>query len=544
MRDMTKHRGNRPVVAIDASFLLLRKAVTDEKAEGEQYDAALMRRVLRATGWDRPREQSGQAAWEALVAVEEALMSYATAVAQELSSAEWLWYLRRIEPIFTGINSLASTAPYTAAIAESISAMSATPARPAIQSGQFRTYPIDRRAALSILRLAVISIRLYEIHARLRWAGKGAVIRSVEGNMPREVPTPELEEMVNAWDRRGERHGGFLERSGLYSHTVGVVPKLDRAFGMVPIVGRIDRWEYGLTPLNLGSAPALSDSSLSASLRWPTAVLDLIALLWATLLTQSQQDDTDRLFDTYRRVGYRSMTRELATVEIENAIGLLRTLRLGGAIPEEVAFDSARDVVHRLTWCDVSVWPPSMGPPVRLCEDDSVLVDASAASSRLARALARPKLDGEPANAWAAHFETTVQDSINASPWRPSPTAAAIRGQDLVGSSGPITDVDAIGECGNRLLLVSCKCRPFDEAWDRGEHNAVRNAASIVDGAVAEWADRIEKLRESPRGNVYDFSGRDLVGVVVFPSPPWSPNAASFQEALPGLPTAVSAREL
>jgi hypothetical protein len=250
------------------------------------------------------------------------------------------------------------------------------------------------------------------------------------------------------------------------------------------------------------------------------------------------------LFDTYKKTGYRSVTRELATLEIRNALGLLRTMRLGGSIPQEVSFDSADEVLHRLTWCDVSVWPPSMGPPIRICHDDRLFVDVAASSHRLARALARPKLDGEPANVWAAHFETTVQDSINASRWKPSPTMAAIRGQALVAGNGPITDIDAIGEFGEQLLLVSCKCRPFDEAWDRGEHNAVRNAATVVNDAIAGWADRIAKLRESPRGNIYDFSGRQLVGVVVFPSPPWSPKAASFEEALPGLPTAVSAQEL
>jgi hypothetical protein len=540
--DMNKNRRRQPVIATDTTFALLRQVVADELDEGQRYDAAVMRRVLRVTGWDKPREESGQAAWEALVAVEQALMSHAVAVAQELSIPEWLWYLRRVEPLFRGINSIPSTAPYTAAIAESVSAISATPARPMIESGPMTLYPIDRAAGSSIWRLYTVSRRLYEIHARLRWAGKGAVIRSVEDDMPKETPTPELERMVNDWDgRMGE--GAFLEHAGLYSHTLGVFPKLEHGFGLVPIVGRAGR-EYGLTSLNLGAVPALSDPNLPVALRWPTPVLDLIAVLWATLLNRADQTRTEQLFDTYRTKGYRSVTKELATVEIDHAVSLLGTMRLGGAIPDEVSFGSGEEILHRLTWCDVSVWPPTMGPPIRICDEDRLLVDVSAASHRLARALARPNLVGELANLWAAHFETTVQASISASPWKPSAAMAAIRRRHLGPANDPITDIDAIGEFGRQVLLVSCKCRPFDEAWDRGEYNAVRNVGSLVDGAVAEWADRVGQFRESPRGQNYDFTGRELVGVVVLPSPPWSTNPAVHVEVMPGLRASVSAREL
>ena len=72
----------------------------------------------------------------------------------------------------------------------------------------------------------------------------------------------------------------------------------------------------------------------------------------------------------------------------------------------------------------------------------------------------------------------------------------------------------------------------------------MRNVATDVDKAITEWADRLAKLRESPRGNNYDFSGRQLTGVVVFPSPPWSPQASAMAELVPGLHAAVSAAEL
>jgi hypothetical protein len=108
-----------------------------------------------------------------------------------------------------------------------------------------------------------------------------------------------------------------------------------------------------------------------------------------------------------------------------------------------------------------------------------------------------------------------------------------------------ITDIDAIGERGKRLLLVSCKSVPFSDEWNRGDNAAVRNVAAKVDDAVAEWADRTTKLRRMPHGDNYDFSGyEEIIGVVVFPSVPWTPTRSSVAEVLPGLRIAASAGEL
>ena len=108
-----------------------------------------------------------------------------------------------------------------------------------------------------------------------------------------------------------------------------------------------------------------------------------------------------------------------------------------------------------------------------------------------------------------------------------------------------ITDIDAIGERGDRLLLVSCKGIPFSDAWNRGECRAVLNVAAAADAAVADWRDRMAKLQAEPRGDNYDFSRHsELIGVVVFPLPPWSPTPDTCAEIAPGLRAASSADEL
>jgi hypothetical protein len=230
--------------------------------------------------------------------------------------------------------------------------------------------------------------------------------------------------------------------------------------------------------------------------------------------------------------------------ELGAALAVLEGRRLGGAIPPGVSFGSPEEIVSRLTWSAVSIWPASLGPAIRLAGNELLFEDLYAASARLGDALARPLLTGEPGNAWSKHFEATIQAAINASPWRPPPSIVALRGKHLRFAGNQITDIDAIGQQDDRLLLVSCKCRPFSDLWNKGEPKTVRNEASVVDSAVVEWADRMNKLRKMPRGDNYDFSDyRQIIGVVVFPSPPWSPTGSSVAEVLPGLRVAAGANE-
>ena len=79
---------------------------------------------------------------------------------------------------------------------------------------------------------------------------------------------------------------------------------------------------------------------------------------------------------------------------------------------------------------------------------------------------------GDMANVWSKHFETVVQEAIDATTWKPSSELAALRGRKLKAGPDDITDLDAVGEHSGKALLVSCKCIPFSQAWNRGEYGA------------------------------------------------------------------------
>jgi hypothetical protein len=544
---MKRHRKPR-ITFEDVSFPLLAQAIAANDAQAATFGDVLDRRVAAATGWDGHRVEQGEAAWTALVGVEESLEGYAYSVAQTISSAEWLWYLRRSRWLFEGHNELPTTAPYMAAVAESIGALSATPTRSPTTPPPRVMYPIDDRTAQSVLRLFAVSERLYSLHGALRWAGKGSAIRSRPEGLPECDPTPELEAMVRLWDNRvAGDNPGILAAAGLYSHTQGRAPDRAHLLRTVPVAGRGPDGSFGLAFLQVGDLPTARDATLATAIRWPAAVLDLIALLLTTAvhLGDTETEVEPGWHDAFRRTGYRVTTRAHLLSELHVAVRLLDASRLDGAIPDDAVFGSAEGILSRLTSTDVTLWPPSLGPAVRLAHADSLFVDLWGATQRLAEALARPReLAGEDANKWSRHFETTIQAAIDSSSWKPSASVAALRGRHLLIDGNAVTDVDAIGDRGSQLLLASCKCQPFSVEWDRGEYATVRNAASLVDLAVGEWATRIARFRARPRGDNYDFSGyREIIGAVVTPYVPWSPNPASFRDIAPGLRAAVSAAE-
>ena len=542
-----KRRIGKEVVFHDLTYDLMLGAVREVVPRAVAYDDERIRRVLVKTDWDRPREETGEPAWAALVQVEDELENLAYMLAQEFSSAEWLWYLRRIEWFFHTINDNPTTAPYVQALSESIAAMSAKSAPGLTKSGMFLTYPIEPSIAFTVMKLATLAAQIYQNQGSLRWAGKGAKIKAVPNEPPTNDPTPELEAMVRLWDRRmGQGNATGLERAGLYSHTLGTAPDPATALGIVPIVGRTPEGNFGLTAFHLGEVPATSDQSLPPELRWPREVLDLVALLWATIWGQVIEKESARSLLTLTKAGYRVVNKQRALIELAHAIAGLREARLGGVIPETVIWDSPGAVLSRLQWSDVSIWPPTMGPPIRAA-GDWLFVDLYAASRRLHLALARPPLDGQMANDWARHFDTGVQTAINSSPWKPSPANAeqGRRERHLRANGERITDIDAIGERGDRLLLVSCKAWPFSVAWDRGEYSAVLGMAGKVSEAAADWATKMDRFRAVPKGDNYDFTGyREIIGVVVSPSIPWTTDSRAIIEVQPGLRAVVSAAEL
>jgi hypothetical protein len=542
-------RPPRPVLVGQLqSVMLLATALNTSSArkQGRRDARVLERRAIDAANWGRPRLESGLAAWLGLRELETELERRAFAIAQEVSSAEWLFFLRRCPRLFSGYEVLGSG--YLTSIAESISALSMKPSRTSEAALPRVAYSIEPSLIGSLHRIGGASYLLGNLQNVLRCAGKGSVIKSRITAFPVPLPDPELDAMTALWDERMRASGfDFLAQAGQYSHKLHDVPE-PTDIDVVPLTNRSNTGRFSLSPFPIGSIPTLTDPKLPADLRFPTEALDLIVfLVSSSLFRLVEDDDTRSQIEQFEQTGLRFVLRHQALEELGLTLDLIRSHRFGTCIPAELDLGTPEQILGRIIDHEVRVWPPSMGPAVREAADGLLVEDLWAATHRLQRALARPAemAGGRHANEWSAHFEAVIQDAIDATAWKPSPAVATLRGRHLRIGGRRIGEIDAIGELAHRLLVVSCKCIPFSEEWVRGEYNAVRNVASAIDEAVTNWSGLLNKLRATPEGDNYELSGfTDLVGVVVLPSLPWTPTAESVAEVAPGLRAAVNAYEL
>jgi hypothetical protein len=211
-------------------------------------------------------------------------------------------------------------------------------------------------------------------------------------------------------------------------------------------------------------------------------------------------------------------------------------------IPEITVPQNPEKLLDQLQSIRSSVWPTWTGPVARRC-GDTIFLDLACASMRLNKSLEFPKVDGEQANARAAHFEDSVQAMIDTSPWF-SPTTQQYHRRSLRNKGRVITDVDAIGAKSNSLLLVSCKSALYAE-YDTADYRVVRNTSQLVEKAVLAWTEICSYLRANPIGDNYDFSGHhEMLGVVCTPVVVYLPVGMATAVIADGLFASVSVNEL
>jgi hypothetical protein len=112
-------------------------------------------------------------------------------------------------------------------------------------------------------------------------------------------------------------------------------------------------------------------------------------------------------------------------------------------------------------------------------------------------------------------------------------------------SGHALTDLDAVGEDGETVLIVSAKSVPYSALYDKGEYGEVRNRSTDAVAAESAWAQKMEVLRSAPVGANYDLSGyRDFIAPVVMPFAPYLPIGSATRELSPGLRAVASVDEL
>lgn len=486
------------------------------------------------------------AAGEYLTNVRESLESQARDVAVTYSAVRWLWYTRRISTeSFAG--HLITTQFADHKILEALSGLSTNLDEDKIEiEGRF-IYPTDVIDLIPVARMASIAVALSQCHGWLRRAGKGTefVVRGDE--LPAPVLDDALEHAIElfddrvAEDLRWQWHPS-LEMNAIPANKDDPPPVLMTLSRLLGPWTEVAGWQgslqdqravrvIGQFSMNWATLGGLADSVASAknsSVVWwkphTPSLVTLLFTLWYDAAFMSQS-----LGLSLPKVGYLRRKRDYAIHAIDQLMPLV-VEDLERYFPGQVP-RSGTEVLGVLEGLGPDMWPVETGPVVRALGDDVVL-DVWAASSRLHEDIRIPaQTGGALVNAPALRFEDVVQERVDETPWRPTESTRALR-RTLRLNGDSITNIDAVAEHDDVLLLISCKNIPFTRAYDAGDYNTVRNAATTVNKAIAYWqTDVVAELTRCPIGDNYDVSQfAEIRGVVVTPQVVYSRDANAIAE--------------
>jgi hypothetical protein len=484
---------------------------------------------------------------QAIPQVTEELMTWA----QRYSAMRWLWMLRRLpNRVFEG--EYRTTKGYDTALAEVICSRSQA-SGPVLTPGVL-VYPITFEIATHLGRLCHGIRYLSHLHSLFRWSGKGSAISFMSRSRPAATPDATLRTAVELYDRRMESYARHLSRMGT------PVSQWDRSESESPLVAvaRVSAYSPELPTDSDETSTVLADAtymtipfsidSLDRLLADPrirlgqivtpetAAVLCLLAAGVGLISGHSSG------FVSTLRTGYLVYAASALDSKLASALSSLpEPLQV---LAEAAGLASTERVIATLRAISADPWPLFPGRVIQT-DGGAACLDLLSASERLDAAMQFPSVQGDLANARAEHFEIETQDVIGRSAWRPSEALRALRGRTLMSNGNAITDIDALGELGSDLLLVSCKSTIYTREYDRGQYQAVRAARSTVENAVSHWKDVIERLRQSRRGDNFDFSRyQEICGTVCTPTVVFTNAGESTRLVRPGLRAAVSIGEL
>ena len=535
----------------DAHFLKIRKNVRQE------VETELFLRCQQPV-YDKKGFCDAQAVLPFLTGMRLAIEEMLSGDAKRFSKARWLWMLRRVpDRIFEG--RLSTTHPYQAVLAETVSGCFGTTAaddHPFEDAEGSIRFKLDGSALPKLVRFVELIRWLNLSHVRLRYSGKGVRFRSEIGSvLPIPIPTEKEESAIRIYDERLAKSATLF--GGIGTEVSSKITSVDGflvAFFSNPDWVRVPVYVQGeamelkvlkrFLPemISLSGLAKLNEDARLNGLTWwkhsAAAVLALARGLYRILATSANG------IASLLRYGYLFIDEE-HFLEVFNDAWTSICSDILRIIPTATPPKSAKELFETLTAFQPSLWPLFPGPVIRRA-GNSVWIDIVACTVVLERSLEFPIVDGDMANARADHFEGTTQQTINATPWAPGPILAPLVAEDIKKVDGTsLTDIDAIGEKGSRLLLVSCKSTIQSIHYESGNYVAVRNIRTTAENATRYWAEIAAYLKKNPKGRNYDFSDyKDIIPVVCTPQVIYVADEFSLRFVATGLNAVCSLTEL
>ena len=475
---------------------------------------------------------------------------------QLLSSFQWLWFLRHL-PLSVWRGNLRTTPAYDCALAEILSARSATSAVP--QTNRLLRYPVDGSTA-DLVSEFVAGVRyLSQIHTNLRWSGKGAGFSLDERAVGRAMATPETRSGVELYDARVE--AAHMEFLGATGSIVSSESQVD-CFSEIPAVG------LNATDTNESARSkrfAAGAGKCPAECRFAVAwrCLDELARLNDLLVSRGACWWPDEL---PLLVGFLRAAKGLAKSDIQS---MLKVLGLGWVITNIEAVDAApsyviedaaavvtrvfpgvsflssyRSLFDAVAEIKGDLWPVNSGPALRT-EGNLVCIDLYACTMMLFDFAEFNTQGGVEGDIRGRHFESSVQAIIDLSSWAPPEELRQNVGRTIRFGKKDLTDLDAIGLKGRTLMLVSCKSRTYSRRFDQGDPKTIQATANVAKDALVKWREVKSVLEANPRClKGIDFSNFEILSVICLPHVPYLPIGPETEFIAPGLRAVVSVSEL
>lgn len=548
----TVHKGAPSAVPLRQLFF---QGWPQMAARRRQYDQLIRSCVVDELGFSRPTTLDSADAWQPLDHIHSLLVSRAEGLANRRGSAEYLWFLRRLRGQFA-VNNLRSTDAYVEMLAEALvcgTSRPSVPVDPQVVENRFTFDPTDE-VLDDLYELRELSLRVYEIQSALKRCAKGQRIVFDPDRNPWPPEDDPIHKYIRDYDKRSEAATATLLRTVGLATDIGLDPREVETWtrkigGMVPLFFATG-WKSSTASI-LADPPPTAVRPIDLDLLPPLvrqSTLDkqhvaLIALLWAVwnVMTREPSHIAQR-FSPVLQWGYALMPDErFLTPALEEICEWLGE-HLGSAIPTTALPQSATNIRETLRQLRPIVWPPLAGNPIHSAGELTV-VDVVGSSTRLDLTLIRPT-DGPDVNYWSKQFERDVQSIIDNTAWNPSPVLRSKVGTTIKRSNGTsLTDLDAVGQNKNEILLVSCKSTAFTIPAIGGSHNAIRAITDKVIAAVDKWDEVLTEIRRDP-ALIGASSQTKISGCVVFPGVPFTPVYEHHRRVLQKLRFVCSSSEL
>jgi hypothetical protein len=470
--------------------------------------------------------------------------------AQVWSGLRWLWYLRRVPDDVVHGNKPGSLLQLSN-MATTISGRSKK-AEPGLDALQHIPVPINNDVARALARFCAGIRLLHQVQSLIRRLKRGAEFAFPHGPIPQTIEEQALTDAIEFYDARLRlAQNAFFNRLGTLHLKGAMMPE-----GQPPPLALVVS-APALTPSWAAQAHGPDEfwASFASDLVplqpltelllrlahgakwWPDAAGPLVALL--TLIPRLM-DDRPTLVDQLLAFGYVVLASDdfLAA-----AAGILAGLRaeLEATFPDTPLPVTSEEIIELVEPVDLSTWPMT-GGRIAFRTDTSIVVDIAAATRHLDCLLELPA-GGQFDAARSVEFELAAQQLIDGSSWA-NAALASHRGATLhKADGGQLTDIDAIGGKGDRVLLVDCKSYVYKSDYEVGPPNAVKNAATTVDGKATHMKDQVvtELMASMPA----IFAGfTSVIGIVCTSTPLYVPLGDATEDAEPGLPRALSLLEL